>query len=197
MIGPITIVSEASIGSNTRRIEAVTGTGALDRIASREHLLAEAAALLRTDPEHVGEAIERLLERQKAAEKSLEQARSKELLAEAGSLIDSAVDGVVVARRDGLVPDQLRDLAQSVRSQGGLRVVVLGGSPDGTKASVAVSVAATAGGPGAHAGDLVKQIAPLLGGGGGGSPEVAVAGGKDPSGIDRALDEARRLTAGA
>ena len=201
MIGPITVVSEASIGSNTRRIEAVTGTGALARLAEREDLLSEAATLLRTDPEHVGEAIERQLERQRAAERALEHARSKELLAEAGVLIASAVDGAVVARRDGLVPDQLRDLAQAVRSQGALRVVVIGGSPDGVKASVAVA-ADRSGGHGAeggqvHAGDLVKQIAPLLGGGGGGSPEVAVAGGKDPSGIDGALDEARRLTAGA
>ncbi|HEX7442502.1 MAG TPA: DHHA1 domain-containing protein, partial [Acidimicrobiales bacterium] len=193
MIGPIIVVSEASIGSNTRRIEAVTGTGALDRMAERERLLDEAASLLRTDPEHVGEAIERLVERQKAAEKSLEHAESRELAAEAGSLIGGAVDGAVVARRDGLVPDRLRDLAQSVRSQGGLRVVVLGGSPEGTKASLAVA----ADGNGAHAGELVKQIAPLLGGGGGGKPELAVAGGKDPSGIDRALDEARRLTSGA
>jgi len=193
MIGPITVVSEASIGSNTRRIEAVTGTGALARLAEREDLLSEAATLLRTDPEHVGEAIERQLERQRAAERALEHARSKELLAEAGVLIASAVDGAVVARRDGLVPDQLRDLAQAVRSQGGLRVVVLGGSPDGTKASVAVA----ADGGGAHAGDIVKQIAPLLGGGGGGKPELAVAGGKDPSGIDGALAEARKLTTGA
>jgi len=193
MIGPITVVSEASIGSNTRRIEAVTGTGSLERMAERERLLDEAASLLRTDPEHVGEAIERLVERQKAAEKSLEQAQARELAAEAGSLIGGAIDGAVVARRDGLVPDRLRDLAQSVRSQGGLRVVVLGGSPEGTKASLAVA----ADGNGAHAGELVKQIAPLLGGGGGGKPELAVAGGKDPSGIDRALDEARRLTSGA
>jgi len=200
MIGPITVVSEASIGSNTRRIEAVTGTGALERMADREALLAEAAGLLRTDPEHVNEAIERLLERQRAAEKSLEQAHARELRAEAASLVGVAEHGAVVARRDGLTPDQLRDLAQEIRSRGELRVVVLGGSPDGTKASVAVSADRTAAhadtGGQLHAGDLVKQIAPLLGGGGGGSPEVAVAGGKDPSGLDRALDEARRLTAG-
>jgi len=201
MIGPITVVSEASIGSNTRRIEAVTGTGALDRVAAREHLLSEAAALLRTDPEHVGEAIERLLERQRAAEKSLEQARARELQGEAAALVASAESGSVVARRDGLTPDQLRDLAQGVRSRGDLRVVVIGGTPDGVKASVAVAADRTGAhgdlGGQLHAGDLVKQIAPLLGGGGGGSPEVAVAGGKDPSGIDGALDEARRLTAGA
>ena len=201
MIGPISVVSEASIGSNTRRIEAVTGTGALDRMALRERLLTEAAALLRTEPEHVGEAIERLLERQKAAERSLEQARARELRNEAGALVAEAAHGAVVARRDGLPPDQLRDLAQAVRAQGDLRVVVLGGSPDGVKASVAVAADRVGAhgdeGGQLHAGDLVKRIAPLLGGGGGGSPEVAVAGGKDPTGIDGALDEARRLTAGA
>jgi len=193
MIGPITVVSEASIGSNTRRIEAVTGTGSLERMAERQRLLDEAASLLRTDPEHVSEAIERMLERQKVAEKALDQARARELAAEAASLVGSALGGAVVARRDGLLPDQLRDLAQSVRRQGGLRVVVLGGSPDGSAASLAVS----ADGSTSHAGELVKQIAPMLGGGGGGKPELAVAGGKDPSGIDGALDEARRLTSGA
>ena len=139
MIGPITVVSESSIGSNTRRIEAVTGASAFERIVAREGLLAEAAALLRTEPEHVPEAIDRLLERQRAAEKSLEQARSRELQSEAGSLAATAVDGVVVARRDGLDPDHLRDLAQTTRPPAGLRAVVLGGSPDGTKATLAVS----------------------------------------------------------
>ena len=198
MIGPITVVSEASIGSNTRRIEAVTGTGALERSASREQLLAEAASLLRTDPEHVGEAIERLLERQRAAEKSLEQASARERRAEAASLVGDAMGGAVVARRDGLTPDQLRDLAQAVRSQGDLRVVVLGGTPDGAKASVAVAADRADGrADPVDAGDLARQVARLLGGGGGGSPEVAVAGGKDPSALDGALDEARRLTTGA
>jgi alanyl-tRNA synthetase len=200
MIGPITVVSESSIGSNIRRMEAVTGESALDRMLAREGLLSEAAALLRTEPEHVPEAIDRLLERQRAAEKSLDQAQSRELQSEASSLAATATGGVVVARRDGLSPDLLRDLAQSARSTAGLRAVVLGGSPDGHKAALAVS-ADRNGGEGAdgtrlHAGDLVKRIAPLVGGGGGGSPEMAVAGGKDPSGIDRALDEARRALDG-
>ncbi len=191
MIGPITVVSESSIGSNTRRLEAVTGASALDRILAREGLLNEAAALLRTEPEHLPETIERLLERQRTAERALEAARSRELQAEAGALASSAVDGVVVARRDGLPPDLLRELAQSARNLSDLRAVVVGGSPDGEKAAVAVAA-----GPDVHAGDLVKRIGPRLGGGGGGSPEVAVAGGKDPSGIDSALDEARHALAG-
>ena len=195
MIGPITITSESSIGSNVRRLFAVTGTGAFDRIVEREGLLTEAATLLRTEPEHVLEAIDRLLERQRAAERSLEQARSRQLQSEASALAGESVDGVVVARRDGLGPEALRDLAQTTRSVAGLRAVVLGGSPDGAKASVAVSADRTADHP-VHAGELVKQIAPFLGGGGGGSPEMAVAGGKDPGGVDRALDEARRVLRG-
>jgi alanyl-tRNA synthetase len=200
MIGPIAVVSESSIGSNTRRLEAVTGVSALDRILAREGLLAEAASLLRTEPEHVPQAIDRLLQRQRAAERSLEQAQSRELQSEASNLAATASSGVVVARRDGLSPDALRDLAQSARASAGLRAVVLGGSPDGQKAALAVAAdrngGGGAGGPAVHAGDLVKQIAPLVGGGGGGSPEMAVAGGKDPGGIDRALDEARRVLTG-
>jgi alanyl-tRNA synthetase len=195
MIGPITVVTESAIGSNKRRIEAVTGASAFERIIAREGLLTEASALLRTEPEHVPEAIDRLLERQRAVEKSLEQARSRELQSEARSLAATATEGVVVARRDGLDPDLLRDLAQTTRTTADLRVVVLGGSPDGTRATLVVS----AGGSGndrVDAGDLVKQLASLLGGGGGGSPEMAVAGGKDPGGIDRALDEARGTLVG-
>ena len=99
MIGPITIVSESSIGSGKRRIEAVSGTGALQRSAERDDVLAEAAALLRTEPENLPEAIERLLERQRAADRALEQAQSKELQAEAGKL--AARRG---RRRDGGPP---------------------------------------------------------------------------------------------
>jgi alanyl-tRNA synthetase len=191
MIGPFTIVSESSIGSGVRRIEAVTGTGALQRAAERAGLLTEAAALLRTEPEHVPEALERLLERQRATEKQLEQARSREILSEAASLAAEAVDGAVVARRDGLSADLLRALAQRVVESGRIRAAVLGGRTDGGRASLVVASADDD----LDAGAVVKQLAPLLGGGGGGSAEVAVAGGKDPAGVDRALEEARRVVA--
>ena len=198
-IGPIAVVSEASIGANTRRIEAVTGVASFGRYRTLEGLVEESAGRLRTEPEHLTESIDRLLERQRAADKALEEARGRELQAEAGRLVAEAEGGVVVARRDGLDPDQLRDLAQATRVMGSLRAVVVAGSPDGGRASLAVAADGGTGnnGDGAvHAGELVRQLAPLLGGGGGGKPELAVAGGKDAAGIDRALAEARSVLGG-
>jgi alanyl-tRNA synthetase len=198
-IGPIAVVSEASIGANTRRIEAMTGVASFGRYRTLEGLVEESAGRLRTEPEHLTESIDRLLERQRAADKALEEARGRELQAEAGRLVAEAEGGVVVARRDGLDPDQLRDLAQATRVMGSLRAVVVAGSPDGGRASLAVAADGGTGsnGDGAvHAGELVRQLAPLLGGGGGGKPELAVAGGKDAAGIDRALAEARSVLGG-
>ena len=94
---------------------------------------------------------------------------------------------MVVARRDGQAPDELRALAQAARRRDGVRAAVVGGSPDGVKVAIAV---ATGGEPDAAA--LVKQVGAVVGGGGGGSAEVAVAGGREPARLDDALDEARR-----
>jgi alanyl-tRNA synthetase len=185
-IGPVTIVSEGSIGSNTRRIEAVTGATALERALGREALVEEAAGLLRTAPDGVADALARLVERQRATERELQRLRASSLDHEAAVLAVGAADGVVVARRDGLAADDLRALAQAVRRRDGVQAVVLGGSPDGVKVALA---AATGGSP--DAGALVKRVAALVGGGGGGSAEVAVAGGRDPSQLEAALGEAR------
>ncbi len=191
MIGPIAIVSEGSIGSNTRRIEAVTGLSTMERARQREGVVAEAATLLKVEPDGVLDALGRLLERQRAAERELVRLRSSAVAAEASELASGATDGVVVARRDERSPDELRTLAQAALGRDGVRAAVVGGSPDGKKASIAV---ATGGEP--HAGDLVKRVAALMGGGGGGSPEVAVAGGREPAKLDEALGEARRALLG-
>jgi alanyl-tRNA synthetase len=190
-IGPIAIVSEGSIGASTRRLEAVTGAATLARTRRQEAALAEAAQLLRTEPEGVVEALGRLLDRQRSAEKELARLRQGAVEGEAAELAAGARDGVVLARRDGRSPDDLRSLAQAVRRRDGVRAVVLGGSPDGAKAALA---AATGGEPDATA--LVRAVASHIGGGGGGSPEVALAGGRDPGGLDAALEEAGRQLAG-
>jgi alanyl-tRNA synthetase len=185
MIGPITIVSEGSIGSNTRRLEAVTGAGSLGLLRERQRTVEEAARLLRVEPDGVLEALERLVERQRQSDKELDRLKRAGLEETARRLADGADSGVVVERLDGLPPDALRDTAQAVRRHGP-DTVVLAGSPDGAKVAIAVASTAT------DASVAVKELAAMVGGGGGGSAEVAVAGGKDPAKIDEVLAEARR-----
>jgi alanyl-tRNA synthetase len=189
-IGPITLLSEGSIGSNTRRIFALTGKASLARALDRERLVRSASELLRTEPEELLTAIDRVMERQRDTERKLFALRQQSSEAEASTLAESAgaAGGLVVARRDDVEPNALRSLAQAVLRHHGVRAVVLGGSPDGSKVAIAV---ATGGSPDAV--QLVRTLGSLVGGGGGGSAELALAGGKDPSQIDAALDEARRL----
>ena len=189
-IGTITLLSESSIGSNTRRLFAVTGFVSIARALERERLVQAAADLLRTEPDELLAAIGRLAERQREVEKELARLRQQSSEAEATTLAEAAAadGGVVVARRDKVDRDALRSLAQSILRHDGVRAVVLAGSPDGTTAAI---VAATGGTP--DASQLVRALGPMVGGGGGGSSEVAAAGGKDASGIEAALAEAQRL----
>ncbi len=189
-IGTVTLLSEGSIGSNTRRLFAVTGFVSITRALERERLVQDAAELLRTEPDEVLAAIGRLADRQREAEKELARLKQQSSDAEATALAEAAAadGGVVVARRDKVDADSLRTLAQAILRHDGVRAVVLAGSPDGAKVAI---VAATGGSP--DAGQLVRTLGPLVGGGGGGSPQLATAGGKDPSGIEAALGEAQRL----
>ncbi len=189
-IGPITLLSEGSIGSNTRRIFALTGHASLQRALERERLVQSAAELLRTEPDELLAAIGRMTQRQREAERELSRLRQQASEAEARTLAESAAadGGVVVARRDNVEPDALRTLAQAVRRHDGVRAVVLAGSPDGAKVAIA---AATGGSPDAT--QLVRALGAMVGGGGGGSADVALAGGKDPAQIEAALAEAQRL----
>ena len=149
-----------------------------------------AAELLRTEPDELLPAISRLSERQREAEKELARLRQQSSAAEATTLAEAAAadGGVVVARRDKVTQDDLRSLAQAILRHDGVRAVVLGGSPDGKSAAI---VAVTGGTPDAT--QLVRTLGKMVGGGGGGSAELATAGGKDPSGLEAALAEAQRL----
>jgi alanyl-tRNA synthetase len=188
-IGPIEIVSESSIGSNLRRIEATTGTATLERLRRAEGVIDTAASLLRAPRDEVVEALERRLSDLRDAEARLRAARQAALAQQAAALAASAVDGIVVARVDDLAPDQVRELAGQVRSLGNFRAVVLGGSPDGAKVTLA-AVVAPGGAPTAP--ELVSEAARTVGGGGGGkNPELATAGGRDVSRLDEALDGVR------
>jgi alanyl-tRNA synthetase len=188
MIGPIQILTEASIGSGTRRLEALTGTGSLGYIRDQEHTLARAAGALQTTPAELSGAIERLQAAAAASRDELRALRSAALRTEAAALAGAAPDGVVVARRDGLGPDQLRELALATRDQDRIRAVVLAGSPDDRRVALAAAVATDSG---LVAAELLAGAARLVGGGGGKGPEVALAGGRDPARIDDALQLVR------
>ena len=190
-IGPITLLSEGSIGSNTRRVFALTGKASLQRAKEREELVRAAAEALRTEPEELVAAIGRLAERQREGEKELAALRQQSSEAEAKTLAAQAgAGGVVIARRDKVEGKDLQTLAEAVLRHNGVRAVVLGGSSDGSKVSIAVASEGTP-----DAVELVKTLGPIVGGGGGGRPgsPSALAGGKDPSKLDDALAEAQRL----
>ncbi len=182
-IGTIKIVSEGSIGSNLRRIEAVTGESSVALLQRDERALAEASRLLGTSPDAVVDGIEKRLAEIKALQDELKAVRSKAAAGQAAELAATARDGVVVARIDGSGPNELRELALAVRQQAGIRAVVLGG---------VTLVAAVTKDSALQAGELVKDAARAVGGGGGGKGDVAVAGGKDPAGLEEALAIASR-----
>jgi len=189
MVGTIRITSEASIGANLRRIFALTGAGSLEHMREQEAVLARAAALVRTKPDSVPEAVERLLSRQRELESELKALRSEAARGGAAALVSSAVDGCVVARVDALDADSLRELAVAVRADPGVRAVVLIGTPDGARVAL---VAAVDKGADVVAGQLLVGAAKVVGGGGNAkAAELAVAGGKDVARIDEALDVVR------
>jgi alanyl-tRNA synthetase len=193
-IGPLKITSERSIATGTRRIEAVTGFGTLARVRSEEDLLAHAARVLKAArPEEVVDAAERIVARARALEEELRSLRALQAGEEAGRLAAGAVDGAVVARVDGVDQGALRDLALAVRGTPGVTVVVLGGSPDGSRAAL---VAAVTPDSGRAAGELIGGAARTVGGGAGKQRDVATAGGKLADRIDEALDQVRGLLGG-
>jgi alanyl-tRNA synthetase len=189
MIGPIKVTTEQSIGANMRRIFALTGTGTLQRVREEEKVLARAAELLKAQPDEVPDALERALEKQRALAEENKTLRTQSARGDAGRLAGEAVDGYVVARVDGLAPNDLRELALAIRDQAGIKAVVLIGSPDGARVAL---VGAAAKDSGVAVNEIVAAAAPITGGGGGGNnPTLAVAGGKDPSKIDDAIAAAR------
>jgi alanyl-tRNA synthetase len=187
-IGPMKIVSEGSIGSNIRRLEAIAGFGPIDRLRDEEATLARAAELVGVPSGELVKGIEKRLAENKELAAELRQLRQQLAAAGAGELAAQAVDGIVVARRDGLERDALRDLAISVRDQAGIRAVVLGGAPDGGGAAL---VSAAVKGSGLNAAELIADAVKHIKGGGSKNPELSVAGGKDAAGIDAALTAAR------
>jgi alanyl-tRNA synthetase len=193
MIGPVRIVSEGSIGANTRRLEAVTGEASLARIRSVDRTVEAAAELLRATPDEVPSALSRLVTRQRNLEDELKQLRSRQLSATAASLAAEATDGIVVARQDGLDANEMRELALSVRDRPGMRAAGIAGTPGEGRVALVAAVTKESG---LDAKSAAATAAKAVGGGGGGSSELATAGGRDVSGIDRAVELLREQLSG-
>ncbi len=185
-IGQIQLVSEASIGANTRRIEAVSAMAAQRRSVEMEAALASVAAILKTSTENITPALERLLVRQREMESQLGALRQAQLSVVTDQLAGGEGDSVL-GRLDGYGGDALRSVALELQRRG-RRLVVLVGEAEEDKVALVV---ATDGSLDAVA--VVKDLAALVGGGGGGSARLAVAGGRDATGIERVLRAAAAL----
>ena len=190
-IGHLRIISENSVGSNIRRVEAVTGLATVERLQDSEQLIAEMGELLNSSPDEILEALQRRLGEIKDLRgqvKALQQATAG---ARASEIADSAVGGVVIKRLDGLERDELRDLAAAIRDRPQIEAVVLAGAPD--SGGVALVSAVIPDGK-FEAASLIDEAAKAIQGGFGrkGNPPLIVAGGKNIDGIEEALNSARR-----
>jgi alanyl-tRNA synthetase len=189
-IGQFRIVSEGSIGSNIRRIEALTGTASLELAREAEQTVAQAAEKLGIkNKNELLEMAESRMAEISSLKNELAQIKQQIAVGQAPQLAAQAVDGVVVARVDDLERDSLRDLAVSIRDQEGVHAVALAGALAGGS-GVALVSAVTPDSP-LNAGALIDDAKKTVGGGGKPADDLAVAGGKHVEQIDAALDQVR------
>ena len=193
-IGHIRIVGESSIGSNLRRIEAVTGVATVERHRKAEDTLGKIADVLNATNEEIIDVLEKRLLENKDLRNQIKMFQQKEAGSRSVELAASAIDGIVVTRVDSMSRDSLRDLAAAIQKENGIKAVVLAGAPDEGGVALVASVSAESG---LLAGDLLDQAAKTVQGGFGrkGEPSLILAGGKNIAGIDDALQQAR-LAAG-
>jgi alanyl-tRNA synthetase len=190
-IGLFKVTTEGAVAAGVRRLEAVTGGAALVYVGQEEAALRQAADLLRIPPLELPRRLQKLLDDQRGLERQLSGLEARLAKSRAQDLVAGArpVAGipVVVARLDGLDAEGLRAVVDSVRERLGSGVICLGAVSDG-KVNLVSAVTKDLTGR-VHAGKLVQEVAKVVGGGGGGRPDLAQAGGKNPAELDRALAE--------
>lgn len=193
------ILSESGVAAGVRRIEALTGQGVFDYYNDLEQKLSEAAKTLKTTPANLQEKLEHLMAEMKALQSENESLKSKAAKEALGDVMDQVkeVKGVklLAASVDNVDMNGLRDLGDQLKEKLGDGVVVLASAKDGKVNLIAMATDAAMK-QGAHAGNLIKGIAALVGGGGGGRPNMAQAGGKNPDGIGAAMEEAAKVLEG-
>jgi alanyl-tRNA synthetase len=188
-IGVFKITSEGGVASGVRRVEAVTGAGAMRWIDQNQRSLDEVAGLLRSPRDQAGQRVELLLKRNKELEKQLAAAKQQLVSGESSDAMSDVteIDGIklMVARMDGADAKTLRDAVDRFKDKLGNAVVVLGSVED-NKVRLAVGVTRNSTDR-VRAGDIVQAVAEQVGGKGGGRPDFAQAGGSRPEDLDAAL----------
>ena len=193
------IISESGIAAGVRRIEALTGDNVFAYYRNLEDELDAAAKAAKTTPANLTEKIEHMMAEIKSLQSENESLKSKAAKEALGDVMNQVaeVKGVklLATSVDGVDMNGLRDLGDQLKARIGEGVVVLASGMDGRVNLVAMATDGAMA-KGAHAGNLIKGIAGLVGGGGGGRPNMAQAGGKDPDGIDKAIAEAKVVLEG-
>lgn len=193
------IISETGVAAGVRRIEALTSDGLMKYYADIEEKLKSAAQLLKAVPDNLADKINHVLAENKALHSEIESLKSKMAQEAAGDVMDQVkeVKGVklLAAQIEGVDMNGLRDLGDQLKEKLGEGVVVLASAGEG-KVSLMATATDGAMKMGAHAGNLVKGIAGCVGGGGGGRPNMAQAGGKNPAGISDALAKSAEVLEG-
>jgi len=199
-IGGFKIIKEESISAGVRRITALTGPGLVAYLLERADVVDALVARLKAPPEQLVDRVGRLLEDNKRLAKELKAALEKggsDALAQAAALLEKAprIDGaaVVVGRLDAAPVEQARKAIDMLKKKAGSTAVVLGMPQAGGKVMLLAGMTDDLVGRGLSAGDLLKTIAPIVSGGGGGRPQMAQAGGKDAAKLDDALAKAREI----
>ncbi|MDP3968358.1 MAG: alanine--tRNA ligase [Nocardioides sp.] len=202
-IGTVVVTSESSVGSGSRRVEALVGLEGFAYLAKERDLVSSLTGMLKARPDTLVDRVRETVDRLKAAEKELERLRAQQVLAAAGSLAESAQDvsgvSVVGHRAIGVGGGDVRKLALDVRGRmpAGAPAVVTVIGDAGDKPAIVVALNQAARDAGLSANALVKAAAPALGGSGGGKDDVAQGGGTDVSRIDVALGAVRDAVAAA
>lgn len=190
-IGLFKIVSESGIGAGVRRIEAVTGKGAYENLRDSEQILEEAASLLKSSPKDMVQKVQSLQQEIKSMQRENESlmakisnAQSSEILSSARQVNDITVLSTKVQAKDN---NQLRQMMDDLKQKFEKAVIVLG-AVDGDKVMLIAGVTKDLAGGNYHAGQIVKHVAEQCGGKGGGRPDMAMAGAKDPEKLEAALE---------
>lgn len=194
--GAFKIIGEASVAAGVRRIEAVTGKAVLDYLNERQQLLSEASAALKTSPNELPAKIEQTVGELRAMTKKIDKLNSRVASLQMVDLLNVSRDvkgvNVVATKLEDATADVLRTMGDSIKEKAPNMVAVLSAVNDG-KVSLLCVCGAEAVKKGAHAGKIIKEVAKMVGGGGGGRPDSATAGGKQPDKLEEALEAVNNI----